>query len=190
MLRLTKQYTARVGSLKFGKLSKPIIEGDVSVAGEFYFNRCWDGINNQPGTLFVAQDGRLEVSGSFSVYSGGYITVAPHACLKIGGGFINNNGKISCFKSIEIGDGVKISENVTIRDSDNHTIIREGYEVSQPVKIGNHVWIGLGAIILKGVTIGDGAVIAAGAVVTRDVPPKALAGGVPAKVIKENIEWK
>ncbi len=85
---------------------------------------------------------------------------------------------------------MKISENVTIRDSDNHTIIREGYEVSQPVKIGNHVWIGLGAIILKGVTIGDGAVIAAGAVVTRDVPPKALAGGVPAKVIKENIEWK
>ena len=46
------------------------------------------------------------------------------------------------------------------------------------------------AVILKGVTIGDGSIVAAGAVVTKDVPAKTLVGGVPAKVIKENIEWK
>lgn len=50
--------------------------------------------------------------------------------------------------------------------------------------IGNDVWIGANAIILQGVTIGDGAIIAAGAVVTKDVPPYAIVGGVPAKVIK------
>ena len=53
-----------------------------------------------------------------------------------------------------------------------------------PVEIGNDVWIGADAIILSGVKVGDGAVIGAGAVVSKDVPPYAIAGGVPAKIIK------
>ena len=53
-----------------------------------------------------------------------------------------------------------------------------------PVKIGNDVWIGINAVILKGVTIGDGAVIASGAVVTKDVLPYTIVGGVPAKIIR------
>ncbi|WP_298236462.1 CatB-related O-acetyltransferase [uncultured Azohydromonas sp.] len=52
------------------------------------------------------------------------------------------------------------------------------------VVIGNDVWLGAGCIVLKGVTVGDGAVVAAGAVVTKDVPPYAVVGGVPARIIK------
>ena len=85
---------------------------------------------------------------------------------------------------------MKISEDVIIRDSDNHELLYEGYRKSAPIWIGDHVWIGMRTMILKGVTIGEGAVIAAGAVVTRDVPPYTLVGGVPAKVIKENIHWR
>ena len=54
-----------------------------------------------------------------------------------------------------------------------------------PVRIGNDVWIGAHAVVLKGVTIGDGAVIAAGAVVTKDVPAGVIAGGMPARVIRQ-----
>lgn len=68
------------------------------------------------------------------------------------------------------------------------------------VEIGNDVWIGFRAIILGGIKIGDGAVIGAGAVVTKDVPPYAIVGGVPARIIRyrfdrtvinelENIQW-
>lgn len=59
-----------------------------------------------------------------------------------------------------------------------------------PVKIGNDVWIGANVCILPGVTIGDGAVVAAGAVITKDIPPYAVVGGVPAKVIKYRFTYE
>lgn len=62
-------------------------------------------------------------------------------------------------------------------------------EKIQPVKIENNVWIGCNCIILKGVVIGEGAVVAAGSVVTRDVAPKTLVGGNPARLLKEDVFW-
>ena len=161
----------------------------VRIQDRFFFNLPWAGKQNQPGTLTVEENAELTV-GYFRIYSGAYVSVAPHAKLTLGSGFINNNAKISCFEKITIGENVKISEDVLIRDSDNHTVLREGYQKSAPIYIGNHVWIGARAIILKNVKIGDGAIIAAGAVVTKDVPPNTLVGGVPAKIIRENISWE
>lgn len=63
----------------------------------------------------------------------------------------------------------------------------------RPITIGHHCWVGTGAIILQGVTIGDGAVVAAGAVVTKDVLPYTVVGGVPARKIRDRnfkLEYK
>ena len=60
----------------------------------------------------------------------------------------------------------------------------QGYSEEKPIVVGDDVWLGYGAIILPGVTIGDGAIIGAGTVVTKDVPPYAIVGGNPAKVIR------
>jgi carbonic anhydrase/acetyltransferase-like protein (isoleucine patch superfamily) len=57
-----------------------------------------------------------------------------------------------------------------------------------PIVIGNDVWSGFGSVVSPGITVGDGAIIAAGAIVTRDVPPYSIVGGVPAKVIKYRFD--
>lgn len=74
-------------------------------------------------------------------------------------------------------------------DRDYHKLDSDE-ETFRPVKIGDRCWIGCNSIILKGVTLGEGAVVAAGSVVTKDVPPRTLVGGNPARVLRENIEWK
>jgi acetyltransferase-like isoleucine patch superfamily enzyme len=65
-------------------------------------------------------------------------------------------------------------------DTDQHAL-PDGQMESAPIVIGDRAWIGARAIVLKGVTIGHDAVIGAGSVVTRDVPPRAVVGGVPAR---------
>jgi acetyltransferase-like isoleucine patch superfamily enzyme len=87
---------------------------------------------------------------------------------------------------VRIGSGVLIAANVTIT-SRGHNVDLPRWSVTKdaPIVIGDDVWIGAGAIVLPGVTIGRGAVVAAGAVVTEDVPPFTVAGGVPAKTIKQ-----
>lgn len=73
---------------------------------------------------------------------------------------------------------------------DNTKLYIDLKDYNKKITIGNDVWIGARAIILPGVTIGDGAVVAAGAIVTKDIPPYAIVGGVPAKIIKYRFEKK
>lgn len=90
-------------------------------------------------------------------------------------------------ESIEIGDNCLIAPFVYFVDSDHgiekHQLINQQPNQTAPIKIGNDVWIGTGAKILKGVTIGDGAVIAASALVKDNVAPYSIVGGIPAKEI-------
>lgn len=92
---------------------------------------------------------------------------------------------------ITIGDNVLIGSGVLITDTDAHPL--DPFErinnsrtaiQSSPIKIGDNVFIGARAIILKGVVIGENSVIAAGAIVSKDVPPRCIVAGNPAKIVK------
>jgi maltose O-acetyltransferase len=63
-------------------------------------------------------------------------------------------------------------------------MIQQGFEARRPVIIEDDVWIGINVILLPGLTVGRGAIVAAGSVVTKDVPPDAIVGGNPARVIR------
>lgn len=168
-------------------------DAKVSIKKFFMLNKNFDlwrcRHNKRDGLLFLSEDSSLVVD-NFTCCPGCQITVNKGASLTLKSGYLMNESIIDCFNSIEIGEDCMISKRVIIRDSNNHKILRDGYIESNPIIIGNHVWIGMGAMILSGVTIGDGAVVAAGAVVNKDVPANCIVGGVPAKVLKTNIQWK
>lgn len=88
--------------------------------------------------------------------------------------------------SVIIEDNVTVGVNAIIGDRDGHSEIYPS--VPTAVYIKNNAWIGMNAIVMKGVTIGENAVVGAGAIVTKDVPDNAVVAGVPAKVIKYRNE--
>ena len=100
--------------------------------------------------------------------------------------FINSGCHFQDQGGIEIGDGALIGHNVvlaTINHDLDPAMNRKNHYA--PIKIGAHVWIGSNATVLSGVSIGEWSVVAAGAVVTKDVPPMTVVGGVPARIIKK-----
>lgn len=138
-----------------------------------------------------------------SVYAGCSFAVKGNGRCTVGEYTLMNGALVMCEEEITIGSYCLISWGVGIADSDFHPLdpvqrkkdcmVLNPFTATEarppiktkPVKIGNNVWIGMNAIILKGVTIGDNSVIGAGAVVTKDVPANVVVVGNPAKVVKE-----
>jgi len=118
-----------------------------------------------------------------------------NSIIKIGAKTTIERARITSFEpyKIEIGKDCMFSSDIIIMNTDVHRIYdvdtrlktNEGKEIS----IGNHVWLGIRTIILKGVTIGDNSIVAAGSIVTKDVKANTIVSGTPAKQIKENKNW-
>lgn len=127
---------------------------------------------------------------SWPEFGDGYIRIGHHCTF-------GDYNHISCSNRIEIGDNCLTGKFVTITDN-NHgkNTFDELYMPpnKRPVFskgaiiIGSNVWIGDKSTILSGVNIGEGSIIAANSVVTKDVPPYSIVGGIPAKIIKSNKE--
>ena len=146
--------------------------------------------SKQETRLSLEKEATMIVNGDFIVGGGSDIRIFNGGILELNGGYLNAFDQIVCAEKIIIGKDVAIARDVIIRDTDAHDILDGKHQKTKPIIIGDHVWIGTRAIIMKGVTIGDGAIVAAGAIVTKDVPSHTIVAGIPAKVIKENIEWK
>jgi acetyltransferase-like isoleucine patch superfamily enzyme len=163
------------------------------VDGEIDLRPRSDIAAETPGCIVIGKGcrilGKLESQGT------GRIRIGDHTC-------IYDRSIIGSVNSIEIGSRVIISNHVHIYDNNNHPtdpalrsrMCLEGFDgdpwrwrhaENAPVVIGDDVWIGEYAAVMKGVTIGQGAVVAAHAVVTKPVPPYTIVAGNPARVVKE-----
>lgn len=134
--------------------------------------------------------GRNFVFDPFGQYTFETITVGDDVFIESGANIMASE------TTITFGNKIMLGPNVTIRGGNHNTSVVGKYmydvkeklpENDEPVVIEDDVWIGSGATILKGVTVGTGSIVAAGALVTKDVPPYSIVGGVPAKVIKKRF---
>lgn len=145
------------------------------------------------GSIVFGKNVNLGVNPSPFFYSGyGYIDARKvHSKIIIGDEvWINNNVMLASEgEGIEIGSKTLIGLNVEITDSDFHDLHPDrrssGIPQTAKVLIGKNVFIGSNVKILKGVCIGDNSVIANGSIVTKSIPENVIAGGIPAKVIKQ-----
>lgn len=114
------------------------------------------------------------------------LVTLPGGRLEVGDNvFINYGSSLVASTLVRIGSGSLIGTHVMVMDCDFHRVEDKAYDTrGAPVILEDRVWLGNRAIVLKGVRIGHDAVVGAGSVVTRDVPPRAVAVGVPARVVR------
>jgi acetyltransferase-like isoleucine patch superfamily enzyme len=164
----------RTGAVKIGF-------GDVGIFDPELSRTIWQvsGTVTFLGTADIGHGSKISVTGELVL--GDRLIIAAESA-------------IVAQHSVHIGDDVLISWDVLIIDTDAHAIYdATGQEINPPlpIRIGNSVWLGCRALVLKGVRIADGVVVAAASSVTRTAAvPNAIIGGNPARVLRENIRWK
>jgi maltose O-acetyltransferase len=160
------------------------------LSARFYLRNCthvgkWVSINGKP---IIGNEGKMILEDEVRIWSSvnqSKLYTGKKGKLVVGKNSRIIGAHIDARHLVSIGENVQIGPYTVILDSDFHDVKDHfGEGAAQAVYIEDNVWIATRAIILKGTRIGKGAVIAAGAVVTKDVPPYCVVGGVPARVIK------
>ena len=162
---------------------------------------CGEGVfgvaQNSHSYWIVKKSAKVIFNGPCGFSKGISIRGGDNSIIEFGSGVhFNQNFFIAANTVIKIGDNVIGGWDVHIQDADGHQIFNKDTNENNiersPITIGNHVWIGYSAHILKGSFIDDNSVVACRALVTKSFEGQknVIVGGFPAKIIKENINWK
>lgn len=155
----------------------------------------WGGVKNS--LLHISGNNNKIIIGEGALVSGAELWIEDNDCvIEIGARtFVGHHSHLACTENgsqLIIGDDCMLSSYVQVRTGDSHSILdMDGNRINQAqsVHIGNHCWIGEGAKVLKEVTLNSDVVVSTGAIVTKSFDRNVLLGGIPAKIIKENITW-
>ena len=151
------------------------------------------GISALNANIYIEEGSKVVFDGKAYISKGGTLRVDNGGILEIGKNFVmNKNTVIRCSNRITLLEDVMIGWNNEINDNDGHPVYIDGERTkeTEKIKIGPHVWITSHVLIGKGVVIPEGCIVAKGAVVTKKhQTTKTLIGGVPAKDIRNGIDW-
>jgi acetyltransferase-like isoleucine patch superfamily enzyme len=141
--------------------------------------------------LEALREGRLEVGRDTLLEPGVWITAPGQARVRIGSGsFLNRGVMVAALALVEIGDHCMFANGCFVTDADHRfddltqPITWQGFTTRGPTRIGDNVWCGANVVVTSGVTIGERCVVGANSVVTRDLPPRSVAAGAPARVLR------
>jgi acetyltransferase-like isoleucine patch superfamily enzyme len=134
------------------------------------------------GTMILGERVRLD-----STVATLELVTLPGGVLEIGNNvFINYGSSLVASQLVRIGDDCLIGTHVMVMDTDFHRVEDKAWDTTGlPIILEDRVWLGNRSIVLKGVRIGHDAVVGAGSVVTRDVPPRTVVAGAPARVVRQ-----
>ena len=184
------------GSHNTVKISGIRISSKIQVAGNYNKINCLGGAVLKRANIFVQGNNNTVVVGANAFLEGASLHIEDNNCtIEIGEETFIGPSHLACTEDgskLIIGNGCMISSHVQIRTGDSHSILDgEGNRINSAadVNIGNHVWLGEGCKILKGVSIAADSVVATGAIVTKPMPGNCLIAGCPGKVVKDNINW-
>lgn len=155
-----------------------------------------DGIRvNTPNFIGADSNSKIIFKGHITMAQGSTIKAICGGKLILGKNlWFNYNCKILCKHSITINDDSLFGWNVTISDGDGHPIFDESKKIinnPRDIIIGQHVWIGYNASIMKGSYISENSVVGCNSLVNKQFYEKnIIIGGIPAKLLKNNITWK
>ena len=141
--------------------------------------------------LEALRDGRLEIGAGTLLEPNVWITAPAPARIRIGEGtFLNIGVMVASAALVEIGSHCMLANGCFVTDG-NHRfddlarpVTWQGFTSKGPTRIGDNVWCGANVVVTSGVTIGERSVIGANSVVTTDVPPRSIAAGAPARVLR------
>jgi acetyltransferase-like isoleucine patch superfamily enzyme len=136
-------------------------------------------------------DGRLELGEHTLLEPGVWLTAPAPARIRIGSGtFLNLGVMVAAMELVEIGDHCMLANGCFVTDA-NHRfddptmpITWQGFQSKGPTRIGDNTWLGANVVVTSGVTIGERCVVGANSVVTADLPPRSIAVGAPARVVR------
>jgi acetyltransferase-like isoleucine patch superfamily enzyme len=150
-------------------------------------------VSRLPINIFFGKDAAITIGKSISIGPGVNIIVKKGASFSVGDHtYFTSDSHIEVVHNISIGNNCAISWGVTIIDDDHHQVlpVKNESDKDKMIKIGDHVWIGCNVTILKGTTLGNNCIVAAGSIVKGKFPDHVLIAGNPAKIVKQEINWK
>ncbi len=141
--------------------------------------------------LEMLDEGRLEIGAHALFEPGVWLTAPAPGRIRIGAGtFLNLGVQVAAMELVEIGDHCMLANGCFVTDADHRfddpdlPVPWQGFASKGPTRLEDNVWCGANVVVTSGVTIGERAVIGANSVVTTDIPPRSVAVGAPARVLR------